>query len=161
MIPTSERLAERVVEHARVVEGDHAALDLVREPSEVVKPVRNDPKLREHLLVELAVVAHFDLRDLLGVLRDQVTPPHHQPTSTSGRERAPILAFEGGDGRANGSVDVLRPGKSMGRPRLAGRRIERIEGLARFGIDLCAADVQTVVVHRISLRMGYSVRYVR
>ena len=80
----AERLAKRVVEHARPVERDHAALDLVREPAEVVEPVRDHPELGEHLLVELAVVGDLDPCDLLGALGDQVGPAHHQPAAAVG-----------------------------------------------------------------------------
>jgi hypothetical protein len=149
----AERLAERVVEDARPVERDDAPLDLVREPAEVVEPVRDHPKLREHLLVELAVVGHLDRGDLLRALRDQVGEAHHQPAAPGGGEPAPGLALERGRRGADGAVDVLGPRERVRRPDLPGRGVDGVVGRARGGVDVLAADEQGVGTRAGLLRL--------
>ena len=105
----AERLAQRVVEDARAVERDDAPLDLVREPAEVVEPLRDHPELREHLLVELAVVGDLDRGDLLRAVGDEIGEAHHQPAAARRR-------------RARASA---RPRRRRGRRARRGRRPRR------------------------------------
>jgi hypothetical protein len=150
----AEGLAERVVEDARPVERNHAALHLVREPAEVVEPVWDHPQLGEHLLVELAVVRDLDPCDLLRPVGDHVRPAHHQPAAACGGEPAPRLALERGRGGADGAIDVRAVGERMLRPGLAGGRVEGVEGRAGGGVDVLGRDVQGVSSHAVTISEG-------
>ena len=140
----AERLAQRVVEDARAVVRDDAALDLVREAAEVVEPLGDHPQLAEHLLVELAVVAGLHGRDLGGVLGDRVGEAHHQAAAARRRERSPGLALEGVACGPDGAVDVGRVRRAELGPLRARRRIDRGERPARARLDILSRDQQAV-----------------
>ena len=70
---------QRVGEVVGPVDGHHGAVDLVGETAVVIEPLGQILGLRVHLRDQLAVVAHLDLGEVLGVLLDQVGDAAQQP----------------------------------------------------------------------------------
>ena len=102
----ADRLLEDVVEVVRPIDRHHRALDFVGEPAVVIEPLRHVLGLRHHLRDQLAVVAHLDLAQVLGVLLDQLRDAAHASC------RAPSAS----------SAATARSRRRGRRPRRRGRR---------------------------------------
>ena len=95
----AERLVARVVEGVGLVGRDHRAFDLVGEPAVVVVPLRHVRRLHAHLGVQLAVVADFDLGQLLRALGDEIAEPAQQRTAARCGQLRPLAGRERLDAR--------------------------------------------------------------
>ena len=128
----AERLVARVVERVGLVGRQHRAFDLVGEAAEVVVPLRHVRGLRAHLGDELAVVAHLDLGELPRVRRDQVAELAQQRAALRSRSasasRLSVNALCAARTARSTSAGVAARDQ---RPRLAGVRVVRLEGLRR------------------------------
>ena len=136
----ADRLAAGVDEVVGLVGRDDPALDLVGVPGEVAVPGAQPLQLADHLPVELAVVAHLDPGQPLGVLGDQVGELVHERGALEARHRAP-LAVEGGAGGVDGVVDVVGTALGDRRPGGARVRVQRAERAPVGGVDERARDV--------------------
>ena len=85
----ADRLAAGVDEVVGLVGRDDPALDLVGVPGEVAVPGAQPLQLADHLPVELAVVAHLDPGEPLGVLGDQVGELVHAARRAGSRSSRP------------------------------------------------------------------------
>ena len=85
-----DRLAAGEDEVVGLVGRDDPALDLVGVPGEVLVPGAQPLQLADHLAVELAVVAHLDPGEPLGVLGDEVGEPAHQRGALEAGHLAPL-----------------------------------------------------------------------
>ena len=122
----AQGLAQRVVEHARALERNHPALDLVGESPEVIEPVLDRLRLGAHLRQQLAVLLRLDGGDLLGVLGDPVSPRHEQPAPARGRELRPG-PMESRHRRLDGAIDVRAARFREPSPDLSGGGVHRGE----------------------------------
>jgi len=68
--------------------------DVAGQKRRAAEPVRDDPELRDHRLVELPVVLRLDTADSLGVLGDRLAERRH--------DAAPVRAVRVAHGRAAG-----------------------------------------------------------
>jgi hypothetical protein len=109
----ADRLPQRVgVEvgagHVGHRDVDRVALDLGRPARHVVEQVRRQRDVgAEGDGVGLAVVQALELRELLGVLEDQVADAPDDPAALGRRDAAPGAVIERGPGGPDGPVDVL------------------------------------------------------
>ena len=62
----------------------HRPVDFVGEAAIVIEPFRHVLGLRAHLGDQLAVVAHFDLAEIFGVLFDQAADAAHHLAACGG-----------------------------------------------------------------------------
>ena len=144
----ADRLAQRVgvevrARHVGHRDVDRVALDLGRPAGHVVEQVRRQRDVRaEGDGVGLAVVQALELRQLLGVLEDQVADAPDDPAALRRRDAAPGALVEGLPGGPDGAVDVLGIALGHVRQRLAGGRVGRLERLARGGVDPLPVDEQ-------------------
>ena len=123
----------------------HGALNLVGEPAVVIEPLGQVLGLRRHLRDQLAVVAHLDLRQVLGVLLDQAGDAAQHLAARGLRHRRPRPLVERAPGRLAGPVRVLGVALGDQRPRLAGVGIVRLELLAGSGLAPLAVDVGLIL----------------
>ena len=137
-----------VVEVVRPVDRHHRALDLVGQPAVVIEPLGHVLGLRRHLRDQLAVVAHLDLAQVLGVLLDQPGDAAHHLAARGLRHLRPGTGLEGARGGLDRPVDVGLVAFGDQRPGLARVGIEGLEGLAGGGVDPFAVDVGLVVLER-------------
>ncbi len=147
----AERLVARKVEITFLVKRDDRALDLVRQPAEIVVPLRNVIELARHLGDQLAVVAHFDLGKMLCVLRHQITEFPQQRAALRRRHLWPGAIGECSVRRTHRMIRIGRVAARNQRPRLAGKGVEALEPFARRGSNPFAADIHLVLLHEISL----------
>ena len=116
-------------------------LDLVREPGVVVVDARDVAKLGGHLAQQLAVVAHLQLAEALGVLGHEVREAAHERTALRRVHPAPLRGLERPLGRLHGAVRILRVASRHERPRPGGVGVVALEILARRRLDELAVDV--------------------
>jgi hypothetical protein len=105
-----------------------------------------DAQAHVHLLGEpdrLAVVERLELGQLVRVLLHEVGELEHQPRPGCRGQLAP-LALERPAGGLNRAIDVLRSGVGDLGDRLAGGRVDRLEGPTVGGVRPLAADNQAV-----------------
>jgi hypothetical protein len=127
----AERFVSRVIERVGLVDGNDGALDLVGQAAVVAVPLRHVCRLAAHFSEQLAVVAYFELRQVLRALRNQIAKPpkqcatagRGQPRPRAGRER-----FVRGTHRA---VDVVGGAQWNQRPRLSEVGIVAFETVVR------------------------------
>ena len=115
-----QRLPPCVVEDVGLVGGHHRALDLVGQAAVVVVPLRHVRRVREHLGIQLAVVADVDLGQTGRVLGHQLTQPPQQHAAPGGRHARPLPRRERAVRGTHGAVHVLgrsawdqRPGRAQ------------------------------------------------
>jgi len=131
----SERLFTREIEYARLVDRDHAALDLVREPAEIVEPLRNIFQLPAHFGDQLAIVGRLDFGKAIRFGGDQLGETPEQFTARRCSQLAPFTIVECRFRGCHGAVHVrLRPAGDH-RPRLPRKRIHRFEPRAGRRLD--------------------------
>ena len=116
----ADRLLEDVGEVVGPVGRHHGTLNLVGEPAVVIEPLGQVLGLRRHLRDQLAVVAHLDLRQVLGVLLDQAGDAAQHLAARRSASCRPRPLVEGAPGRLAGPVGVLGVALRDQRPRLAG-----------------------------------------
>ena len=140
------------------VDRHHRALDLIGQAAVVVEPLRQVLGLRVHLRHQLAVVAHLDLGQVLGMLLDQPGDAAQHLAARGLRHGRPRALVEGAPGRLAGAIHVLGVALGDQRPRLAGVGVEGLERLAGGGLAPLAVDVGLVVLElgRPVLHGGYS-----
>ena len=139
----ADRLAQRVTEQVAAGDRDRLALDL-RRPARVVAQVGDrggDVALGRGQ--RLAVVERLELGELLAVGLDQLGERVHEPGALRRRDLAQ-RALERRAGGGDGAVDVLGAGLGDGADRLAGRRVDRLEGAPVGGLGALAADQEGV-----------------
>ena len=127
----AQRLVAREVEIALLVERDDRALDLVGQAAEVVVPLRHVVELGRHLGEQLAVVAHLDLGQVLGVLRHQVAQLAQQRAALGRRHLRPRAVGEGSMRGTHRMIGIGGVAARDHRPRLAGERVVALEPFAR------------------------------
>ncbi len=91
--------------------------------------------------VRLAVVQRFELRQLVGMLFNEIGQPVEQPAAFGGRHAAPWrFRVESGARRFHGLIDVggIRFGDVA--DRLAGRRVDGLEAFAGNAFNPLAVD---------------------
>lgn len=86
-----------VGEQVRFVEGQGAALELVSQPGGVMKELRQVTDLTAGFANQLAIVAAFQLRQILFVFGDQVAQFAQQLAACRGGKASPRWALEGLD----------------------------------------------------------------
>ena len=149
----AERLGPRIAQR-RLVAGVHDAFDLIGQPAIVVIIVRHIAHLHRQLSEELAVVAHLDPRQPVGVLGDEIAELAHQRAAPRGGQSRPRPLREGAMRRADrpldvGSVTARHPG-----PVLARHRIRRLQpGIARR-IDEGAVDIVLIAIALVRILLG-------
>ena len=137
-----------VGEVVRPIDRHHGALDFVGQPAVVVEPLRHVLGLRHHLRDELAVVAHLDLAEVLGVLLDELGDAAHDLAARGRRHLRPGTGLERARGRFDGPVHIGLVAFGDQCPRLARIGVEGLECLAGGGIDPLAVDVGLVGFER-------------
>ena len=142
----ADRLLQDVGEVVGPVGGHHGALNLVGEAAVVVEPLGQILGLRVHLRHQLAVVAHLDLGQMLGVLLDQAADAAQQLAARGLRHGGPRPLLEGAPGCLAGAVHVLGVAFGDQRPRLAGIGVVRLELLARGRLAPLAVDVGLILL---------------
>ena len=143
----ADRLMRGVGKGVRLVDRHQAAFELVDEAAEIPPPLRMIAQLAQHLGHQLAVVAHLDLGETLGIGGDEVAELAHRLAARGRRHLRPRAAphrliggFHGLVGIGLGAARNLRPG-------FAAIGIDRIEPLAIGGIDILAVDVELIGFH--------------
>ena len=89
----------------------------------------------------LAVVERLELGELVAVCLDQLRERVHEAGALRGVDLAQ-RAVERRAGRLGGAVDVLGPGEGDLADRLAGRRVDGLEGAPVGRLEPLAADHQ-------------------
>ncbi len=126
----ADRLVQDVGEVVGPVDGHHCALNLIGEATVVVEPLGHVLGLRTHLGDELAVVAHLDLPQMIGVLFDQLGDAAHDLAARGRRHLRPRAGVEGAVGGFHGAVGVLLAAFGNQGPGLARVGVEALELLA-------------------------------
>jgi hypothetical protein len=132
----------------RTIDRHHGALNLVGETGVVIEPLRHVFRLRDHLGNELAVVAHLDFAEVLGVLLDQLGDPAHDLGARSRRHLRPSPALEGQVGGVDCAIHVRLVAFRNQRPRRSRVRIKGLECLAGDGIGPSPIDESLVALER-------------
>src|SRR5581483_8805696 len=88
----------------------------------------------------LPVVERFELRELVGVLLDQVGDPEEEPLPIVRAPADPRPVVERAAGGADGALDVLGVALRNAGQHLAGRRVRRLERFPRGGVDPLPVD---------------------
>ena len=131
----------RVVEDIRFITRDHRAFDLVGESAEVVVPLRNVSALSGHFADELAVVAHFERREFLGMLGEQIAKPAQQGAALGRGQSCPFSVRERGVRGVDCGIRIrFVTTRDLG-PGLRRVRINRLEIRIRARRDTGAIDV--------------------
>ncbi len=136
----AHRFVHGVGEQVRLVEGQGAAFEFVSQPCGVMKELRQVADLPAGLANQFAVVAAFQLRQLLLVFGNQVAQLTQQLAACRGRQAAPGLTLEGFLGGLNGPFDIGFVSIRQLRPGFGQRRVEAVEGLAGQRIDPLTVD---------------------
>ena len=144
----AERFVPREVEHVRLVDRDDAAFDLVGEAAEVAEPLADVAALGEHLGDQLAVVAHLDLGQALGVLQHQVAEPAEDLPARGRSERGPRAAIECRIRGLDGAIDLGLAAARQQRPDITRERILALEHRAAIGVVPLAADMGLIALDR-------------
>jgi hypothetical protein len=79
--------------------------------------------LAGNLGVETGSYSRFQTADLLPMLRDGISPPHHQSTPTGGRQGTPRRALEGGFRGRDSGTHLIPRAQSERTPHRSGRRV--------------------------------------
>ena len=135
----ADRFAAGVDEEVRLAGGDGGSLELVGQAGVVVEPLGNDGQLVAHLPRQLAGVAGFQLGEVVGVTRDQVTDLAHQLGPAESGDLAPRSGQRLAGG-ADGQIDVVGVGVGRGGPRPAGERVDGLIPPPGGGLGPLAAD---------------------
>ncbi len=139
----ADRLAQRVDEEVAARDRDRLALDLGRPAGVVAQVGDRAGDVAAGGGERLAVVERLDLGELVAVCLDQLGERVDHPGALGGRELS-HRPVERGAGGLGGAADVVGAGVGDLADRLAGRRVDRLEGAAVGGVDPLAADQQPV-----------------
>jgi hypothetical protein len=126
------------------IDRHHCPLNLVRKAAIIVEPLGQVFRLRDHLRYQLAVVAHFDLREMLSVLLNQRSYAAQRFAAGGLRQQRPGPGVEGLGGGLHGNVDVGLVAFGDQRPRIARVGIKRLERPAGDGVYPLAVDVRLI-----------------
>ena len=129
----AERLFAREIDHPGFVDRDDATFDLVREPAEVMEPLRDVAQLRPHFGDQLAVVLRLDRRKPVGIGSDKVREAAQQVAARRCGEPAPVRVAKRLVSGRNGAINVVRVGARHERPGDAEVGVFSLEGLTRSG----------------------------
>jgi hypothetical protein len=126
---------------AGLIDRDHRAFDFVRQAGVVIVPLGQVLGLGVHLGDQLAVVAHLDLSQAVGILDQEVGQlADHVPALGRGHGR-PVAFIGRPVGRLDRPLHVLPVAPGHQGPGLGGEGIEGFEILARGGLDPRPVDV--------------------
>src|ERR1035437_410555 len=128
------------VGHRRV---DGATVELGRPARHVPEQVGGERDVgRTGHAERLAVVQAVELRELVGVLNNQITDTVHDPTPFRGGHSAPRAVLEGAASSPHCAVDVLRVALGDACEHLTGSGINGVERLAASSLLELAIDEQ-------------------
>ena len=142
----ADRLFEDVGEVIGPIDRHHRALDFIRQAAVVVEPLRHVLGLRHHLRDQLAVVAHFDLAQVVGMFFDELSDAPHHLAARRRCHLRPWPALEGARGRFDSPVGIRLVAFGDQRPGLARVGVVGLKLLAGGRIDPLAVDVGLVLL---------------
>jgi len=103
--------------------------------------------LATHLGHELAVVAHLDFGQALGIGHHQIGQLDHQLAALGGAHAGPGALAQRARGSLDGQVHILgRAARNLG-PGFAGVGIDGVEPLTFHRINILAVDEMLVLLH--------------
>jgi hypothetical protein len=143
----TEWFVARKVEKALFIERNHAAFDLVRQTAEVIEPLRDVVQLSRHFGKQLAVVAHFDCCELVGVACDQVAQAAQQLPALCRAQLRPRAAGERAVRSLNRTIGVAWGALGNLCPRVTGIGVVRLEPALALRRRILAVDVVHVALH--------------